>query len=99
MNDRIWPSMLILVGIVLLVLYILFGVVLHIKAPGEIARIEQLRRDVQKVSAAESEDVIGQVTQWNQNIVQYQVYNRVWVISWLVPDQWDAVALIEIPER
>jgi PhoPQ-activated pathogenicity-related protein len=82
-------------------LFTYFGMALieRLSFPGKVAEIEQLRADVQRVTAAESEDVIGQVTQWNQEIASYQRYNRTWYADLLTPDGWDSVAMIVIPER
>lgn len=74
----------------------LMAVVNHAKFPGEVAQIEQLRKDVQKVSASGSEDVIGQATHWNQVIASYQRYNRT-IFDPIIPDGWDSIALIAIP--
>lgn len=63
------------------------------------AEYGQLRRDVQRVTAAESEDVIGQATQANQTIALWQRWNRVPVIQLVIPNGWDRMMLIEIPER
>jgi hypothetical protein len=61
------------------------------------ASIEQLRSDVARVGVAASEDVVGQVTQWNQKIVSAQRWNRVPVLGLLVPDGWDRIKPIELP--
>ena len=65
--------------------------------PGELSEIEQLRKDAGKVSAASSEDVVGQVTAWNQKIASYQAYNRMWWSDVIIPDGWDQVRPIEVP--
>jgi len=63
------------------------------------AEIEQLRRDVQRVGVAESEDVIGQVTEVNRAIASMRRWNRVPVVQIVVPNGWDRIGLIELPER
>ena len=73
-------------------------VVNHCSTPGYIAAIEQLRIDAGKVDVRSNEDVLGQVTDWNQQIVSWQRYNKLWWAAWAVPDAWDDVELIEIPE-
>lgn len=67
--------------------------------PGHLAQVESLRVDVQRVDMAESEDVIGQVTAWNQRIAQCQAYNRIWWADFMYPDACDDVALIQVPQR
>lgn len=90
------------------VCFVVFVVVLVLCVAGGIqmaeyvsahARIEQLRRDVQHVNTAESEDVIGQVTQANQMIAERQRWNRVPFAQWFVPNGWDAIKPIGIPDR
>lgn len=65
----------------------------------EQAQIEQLRHDVRRVDVAESEDVIGQVTQANQNIADWQRWNRVPFAQLFIPNGWDHMKPIELPER
>jgi hypothetical protein len=71
----------------------------HAEMPGQLAQIEQLRTDVRRVDVAESEDVIGQVVQWNQHIRSQQRYNDVWWAAWSIPNRWDSVLPIELPMR
>jgi hypothetical protein len=66
--------------------------------PGQFAEIEQLRRDAAVVDPAQAEDVIGQVTEWNRVIASNQAYNDVFLISIFIPDEWDTVELIEVPQ-
>lgn len=67
--------------------------------PGDIAKIEALRADVSRVDVAESEDVIGQVTDANQRIRSKQAMNQTWYADLLIPDGWDAVQPIQLPRR
>ena len=60
------------------------------------AKIEQLRADVQRVGDSLSEDVMGQVTEWNQTILSNQRWNTVPVIGWIVPDGWDDIQPIGV---
>jgi len=66
---------------------------------GNIMKIEQLREDVKKVNPAEAEDVIGQITEWNQKIKSTKYYNSIPIIELYIPDYWEDVKLIEIPKR
>jgi hypothetical protein len=63
------------------------------------ARVGQLTADLAKVRAGESEDVLGQVTQINQDIRGAQCYNAIPVLGWWVSDLWDELEPIEIPEK
>ena len=67
----------------------------HATTPAELASIEQLRRDVAKVEAITSEDVIGQVTATNQLIEARRAYSRLWWSGWAIPDVWETVQTIE----
>jgi hypothetical protein len=83
-----------------IVLFLLFGLIrglMEISTPGELAAIEQLRSDVLRVGTGASEDVIGQVTEWNQNIRSNQRYRNLWWSRLLTPKEWDNVDVIEIP--
>jgi hypothetical protein len=71
----------------------------HMTYPGKAAEIEQLRQDVKRVALDASEDVYGQAAQMNRIIVSYQAYNKKWWADLAVPDEWDSVRLIEIPEK
>jgi hypothetical protein len=88
----------IIVIIVIMTYAVLCGVT-RSKLPGEIAQIEQLRKDSAQVSIHESEDVIGQITQWNQEIISNQTYNKIWWADWVIPDDWESVEPIKIPSR
>jgi len=63
--------------------------------PSDLAEIEQVRRDVQKVDSAKAEDVIGQAVAVNRTIVSMKQFNRMWWSDWAIPDAWNDVELIE----
>jgi hypothetical protein len=69
----------------------------HIDIGPQIDRIEQLRSDAAVVDPIQAEDVIGQVTETNQLIRANQAYNRIPIIGWAVPDEWDTIDPIEVP--
>lgn len=69
----------------------------HVALPGQLAEIEQLRADSAVVDLAQAEDVIGQVTQWNQDIATKRAWNDIWWAGWMIPDEWSSVELIEVP--
>jgi len=58
--------------------------------------IEQLRKDSKKVDINSNEDVMGQVTQYNQDIKANQRWNTIPIICLTVPNGWDTIELIEI---
>lgn len=96
-----WVDRSLIAGIVLLVAFMLS---LPVTAPlveyvQTSAQVEQLRVDVISVDVAESEDVVGQVTQFNQKISAMRRWNDVPVISLFVPNGWDTLAFIELPRR
>jgi hypothetical protein len=69
----------------------------ELSVPGQLAKIEQLREDVTRVASGANEDVIGQVTQWNQEIKSAQRYRMVWWGRLCTPEEWESVNVIEIP--
>lgn len=79
---------------------ILFGgislITNHINFKEASAEIEQLRTDSQNISA-NSEDVVGQITQYNQEIKRMQARNDIPIIKMLIPNGWDDVELIKLP--
>ena len=84
---------------ILALFYGSFATINKISFPGKVAQIEQLRTDSSDVSVEESEDVIGQVTQWNQTIASYQTYIKIWWADFLIHDGWEEIDLIKIPSR
>ena len=83
----------------LAIIYISLVVRNELNFPGEVAQIEQLRSDSAKVSVQESEDVVGQITFWNQLIASNQRYNKIWWSHLVIPDGWDEIMPIPIPNR
>lgn len=87
-------------GVMLAIILCLIGLIRGIqelKVPGDLARIEQLREDVGRVASGANEDVIGQVTQWNQEIKSAKRYRMVWWGRICTPEEWESVNVIEIP--
>lgn len=87
-------------GVVLAVVLGFIGLIRGIQElsfPGELAKIEQLREDVGRVASGANEDVIGQVTQWNQEIKSAKRYRMVWWGRMCTPEEWESVNVIEIP--
>jgi hypothetical protein len=88
-------------GSVLLFVALLVGGIVwtvnSLSLPASLAKIEQLRSDAAATDPIRAEDVIGQVTQWNQTIVSNQTFNHTWYFGWAIPDEWDRVQLIAVP--
>jgi hypothetical protein len=66
-------------------------------APFEVAQIEQLRADSAGVDPAQAEDVIGQVTVWNQTIASMKARNALVWTDFMTADVWDTIQPIEVP--
>lgn len=69
----------------------------HIEFHEASAEIEQLKADSEEISS-NSEDVVGQITQYNQTIKRMQARNQIFFIQMWVPNGWDDVELIKVPE-
>ena len=63
----------------------------------ESAAIEQLREDSAGIDA-NSEDVVGQITQANQNIKKQQALNDIPVICLTIPNGWEEIEKIPMPD-
>lgn len=64
------------------------------------AQISQLRQDLRKLEGQQiSEDVIGQATEWNQTIAEQQRWNQIPVFQWYIPNGWDDIEPLPIPEN
>lgn len=68
----------------------------ELSLPANIARIEQLRTDAARTALGANEDVIGQVTAWNQKIRANQRYRTLWYGRLAVPAGWEQVKVIEV---
>lgn len=89
---------IIILGILLIVIptFGLIGCTNYVGVEATISKIEQLRSDSAHVDPAQAEDVIGQVTEWNQIISSNKYWNSTaW--GFLIPDEWDRVELIPVP--
>jgi len=91
------------VVIVVILIFVLFGGIAcvdqRMRYWSAKPEIEQLRKDIQNVSVQESEDVIGQVTQWNQIVAKKKAWNDIPFLNLWIPDGWDKIKFIEIPSR
>lgn len=67
--------------------------------PGEVAEIEQIRSDSTHLNPATAEDVVGQITAWNQHIRSKKAYNNLWWSGWAIPDGWDDIQYIPVPKQ
>ena len=82
---------------ILLISFFIVAIGNKIHFPVEEARIEQLRADAAQIDQ-NSEDVVGQITQVNQEIKKKQALNDIFFLSLQVPNEWDDVELIPLPE-
>lgn len=90
---------LVFIGVIGFVLIGVPSVLLRFEYVSSEASIDQLRRDVRNVNVAESEDVIGQVTDANQQIARMRRWNNIPLAQIFIPNGWDSIALIELPTR
>jgi hypothetical protein len=90
------------IAMFVLAMVVLFGglswLINQTSFPSQVAEIEQLRLDSANVDPAQAEDVIGQVTSWNQYIRSMQINNTLWWAGWTIPDEWNNIELIEVPQ-
>jgi hypothetical protein len=84
-------------GVTLLSVAGFIWIVNQLTVGADMAQIERLRIDAAIVDPVQAEDVIGQVTVWNQRIVSNQTYERMPIINIMVPDEWSRVEVIEVP--
>ena len=91
-------SVITLVG-TLVSLGVIMILVRNLALPGQLAAIEQLRKDVVSVGALQSHDVIGQVTKWNQQIAANKRYRQLWWSRLLVSPGWENIHEIQIPQK
>ena len=92
-----------MIGIIMLVIILAFiGLirgVQEVAVRGEIAKIEQLRSDVKRVSPGDNQYVMGQVTQWNQEIQSAKRYRTVWWGRLCTPEEWESVNVIDLGDK
>lgn len=79
-------------------LYGLFMILFRVSLPGQMAAIEQLRRDSQRIQPNQSHEVISQITKWNQTIAAYRKYRTIWWLKPIFPKAWARVDFIDIPQ-
>jgi len=87
-----------IVGIFLLS-FIVSAIHNYVEFEPSIAEIEQLRKDVARVDLKNAEDVYGQAATMNRVITVNQARNKMFFYDQFIPDGWDNVKLIEIPEN
>jgi hypothetical protein len=88
----------VLVAVVIVITMVLVGITNSIGFPVDQARIEQLRHDAANVDPQQAEDVIGQVTQTNQEIISMQAQNDIPIWNLSIPDGWDDIEPIPVPQ-
>mgnify|MGYP001617536051 CR=1 FL=1 len=97
LEDIIFGSKIL--GSVIVIFCLLTSIIMRLGSISDYVSIEQLRSDSKLVNLQNSEDVIGQITQYNQRIVKFQKYNKIWLFDLLIPDKWDEIKTIEIPKN
>jgi hypothetical protein len=60
-------------------------------------QIDQLRSDMMSISDVALGNLAGQATAWNQTIRSRQAYNDTWWGDFLIPDDWNDIALLSMP--
>ncbi|MBU8921724.1 MAG: hypothetical protein KOO63_07875 [Bacteroidales bacterium] len=70
----------------------------HLEMPGYEARLAQFRINFTEVGCTAAEDVMGYAVVWNSRIMKEQRYNDIWWSAWLVPNAWDELELLDIPD-
>lgn len=94
--------------IIPIVLYIFIGFVAiylvitcfcHLSFPGDMARIERIRIESKYISEQCSEDLVGELIMANVYICQQRKYNKIWWAAIVIPNGWDYVDYIEIPDQ
>ena len=95
-SEVAWVVISFIVGFVLILATI--GLITnHIEFAEASAEIAQLREDSSDI-ASNSEDVVGQITQYNQEIKRMQARNDIPIIGLVIPNGWDDVELIKLPD-
>lgn len=92
-----------------MILSVLFGALLLITSsvfigsrmtfPSDVAKIEQLRKDVLVVKGETAQGVYRLAAEKNMEISENQMQNTLWYFDTLIPDGWMSVKMIDIPEN
>jgi hypothetical protein len=82
---------------VIIVIGLMLFTINHATAPGEIAGIEQIRKDTNLINPESAEGIYRLAAEANKGIASNQAYNKIWWSAMLVPDKWDKVEFIIIP--
>ena len=88
-------------GVILLavvMIYGLSGLILHLGLPAERIEIEQVRVDVARVGCSAAEDAVGLVIAINRSIKSNQFWAHHWLTGLAIPNGWDEITVIEIPD-
>jgi hypothetical protein len=98
--ERFWMHPLGFASMALLLIAMLIGVIAfvdnYVTYVASVAQIEQLRVDLANTNIAESEDVVGQATEFNQQISTAQMWNDVLFVQLFIPNGWDAVQPLQV---
>lgn len=103
MNDTWFDVVAIIATTVAVIFGLLFAIVAtqnHLSYPADYAAYEQLVASAENpnISCQNSEDLVGQIVDFNQGLAATKAYNRMPIIGLTIPDGWDNVESIEFPQ-
>lgn len=64
----------------------------------DMAKMRQVRLATERLGCLASEDVVGKAADWNQETESNKLWNRRWLADPFIPDGWDSVTVIVIPD-
>lgn len=70
----------------------------HVRFRPMLAGVAQVRAAVERLGCRASHDVIGGATEFNAAVASRRAYNATWWADQMIPDGWDTVTAIAIPE-
>jgi membrane protein implicated in regulation of membrane protease activity len=101
MNEELKMILIICVGVVLVatpLFFIMSAGLNQLHYVNSKPMIEQLRKDSKDVTK-DDEDVVGQITKTNMDIARHQSLNQIFIYQLLIPNGWDEIEMIKMPEK
>lgn len=74
------------------------AVLTKLSVPGDLAQVAAVRAATQSVNAVSSPAVYGQAVEVNKTIASNQALNRLWWADPFIPNEWDTVRTITLPD-